>query len=152
MKILDKANIVWGVIATVMTGILGEFWFLFLGFLVLNLVDYITGVIKARMFGQESSARGAKGIMKKVMYWLVIGIAFFVSTCFVEMGQVIGVELSFVILFGWLTLATYMINEIRSILENCVEMGVDVPYFLIKGLDITSKLIQTKTEEQEVVK
>ena len=39
-----------------------------------------------------------------------------------------------------------MINEIRSILENLVEMNVKVPQFLIAGLDITQKLLDTKTE------
>ena len=52
-------------------------------------------------------------------------------------------------LFGWFTLATYLINEIRSILENLVEMEVKVPSFLIKGLDITQKLLDTRTKTEE---
>ena len=52
-------------------------------------------------------------------------------------------------LFGWFTLATYLINEIRSILENLVEMNVNVPQFLIAGLDITQKLLDSKTEIKE---
>lgn len=65
------------------------------------------------------------------------------------MGEVIGVRLEFVLLFGWFTLATYLINEIRSILENLVEMNVNVPQFLIAGLDITQKLLDSKTEIKE---
>ena len=48
---------------------------------------------------------------------------------------------------GWLTLATYMVNEIRSILENLVEANVEVPAFLIKGLDVTKKLIDKQAED-----
>ena len=59
-------------------------------------------------------------------------------------------NLSFLILFGWFTLASYVVNEIRSILENCVVMGINIPEFLIKGLDITQKLINSKTEEEKV--
>lgn len=147
MKEFDKVNVIYGVIATMGVALFGKYWFLFFGFLVLNAVDYITGYCKARFYKKnESSAVGAKGIFKKVWYWVVIGLAFFISNCFVTMGGVIGVRLEFVLLFGWFTLATYLINEIRSILENLVEMNVKVPQFLIAGLDITQKLLDTKTE------
>ncbi len=53
-----------------------------------------------------------------------------------------GVKLDFLMLFGWFTLASLLVNEIRSILENLVECGYDVPEFLIKGLAVTEKLIQ----------
>ena len=97
----------------------------------------------------KAKSLGAKGILKKVWYWIVIGMAFFVSMSFVHMGEIIGINLSFVQLFGWFTLATYLINEVRSILENLVEMNVNVPQFLIAGLDITQKLLDSKTEIKE---
>ena len=80
---------------------------------------------------------------------MVIGVAFFVSYCFVYMGEIIGINLEFVQLFGWFTLATYLINEIRSILENLVEMKVKVPSFLVNGLDIAQKLLDARTQETE---
>ena len=145
----DKINMIYGLIATIGVTIFGKYWFLFLGFLILNVVDYITGYCKAKLYNKNvSSAIGAKGICKKVWYWLVIGLAFFISDCFVTMGEVIGIQLNFVLLFGWFTLATYLINEIRSILENLVEMNVKVPQFLIAGLDITQKLLDTKTDSK----
>lgn len=153
MKGFDKVNMFYGVIATIGAAVFGQYWFLFAGFLLMNLIDYVTGWYKARFYYKnESSATGAKGIFKKVFYWVVIGIAFFVSFCFTHMGDVIGVNLSFVQLFGWFTLATYLINEIRSILENLVEMEVKVPVFLITGLDVAEKLLDAKTKvenEQE---
>lgn len=152
MKGFDKVNMIYGFIATVGVAIFGKYWFLFAGFLVLNLVDYITGYIKARFYKKnESSAIGAKGILKKVFYWFVIGIAFFVSYCFVHMGGIIGVNLGFVQLFGWFTLATYLINEIRSILENLVEMNVKVPGFLVNGLDVAQKLLDARTQQEKEV-
>ena len=45
---------------------------------------------------------------------------------------------------GWFTLACYMVNELRSLIENLVEIGVNVPAVLVKGLDITEKLIKEK--------
>lgn len=147
---LDKVNMIYGLIATIGVTLFGKYWFLFAGFLILNVIDYVTGYCKAKFYNKnESSAIGAKGIVKKVWYWVVIGLAFFISTCFVYMGETIGVDLSFVQLFGWFTLATYLINEVRSILENLVEMNVNVPAFLIAGLAVTQKLLDTKTEMKE---
>ena len=150
MKEFDKINMLYGAIAAVGVAIFGKYWFLFLGFLILNAVDYVTGFIKAKYYKKnESSAIGAKGIWKKVSYWIVIGLAFFISNCFVYMGEIIGINLEFVLLFGWFTLATYLVNEIRSILENLVEMNTKVPQFLITGLEITQKLIDAKTDAKE---
>ena len=39
-----------------------------------------------------------------------------------------------------------MINEVRSILENLVEYGLDVPYVLIKGLAVTERLLNDTTD------
>jgi phage-related holin len=65
------------------------------------------------------------------------------------MGEIIGVDLHFVQMFGWLTLAMYIVNELRSILENLVEIGVDVPEFLIKGLDVTKKLMEAEVKKED---
>lgn len=141
-----KVNMFYGAIATVMASVFGQYWFLFAGFLALNVLDYVTGVCKAKFFMKnESSAAGAKGIVKKVGYWLVIAVAFFIALCFKYIGDIFSVDLAFVQLFGWFTLASYLINEIRSVLENLVEMDVKVPKFLLLGLDIAEKMLETKT-------
>ena len=141
-KILHKVNIIGGAAVAVLSAVLGEYWYLFCAFLVLNVIDYITGILKARFTKSENSNKGWKGIVKKVGYWVCIAIGFFISVCFTEMGKNIGVDLSFTHLFGWFTLATFIINEIRSILENLVIMGVEVPSFLVKGLEIAKKITE----------
>lgn len=148
-KIADNVNLVWGMIVAFFSFVFGEHWFLFAGFLALNVVDIITGTYKARTTNAVSSAEGFRGVIKKVWYWTVIAIAFFIANSFVEMGEVIGIKLDFVILFGWLTLAMYLVNEIRSVLENLVEVGVEVPDFMVKGLDITKKLMDARAKEDE---
>ena len=40
-----------------------------------------------------------------------------------------------------------MVNEVRSILENLVECGYNVPAILIKGLAVTEKLINSDAED-----
>jgi len=147
--VIDGVNVGYGAIISIMTILFGEHWFLFAGFFALEVLDWLTGNYKSRVLKKSSSAVGAIGAMKKVWQLVVIGIAFFVSFAFIDMGKIIGVDLHFVTLFGWLTLAMYTVNEIRSILENLVEIGVDVPDFLIKGLAITEKLIKEKTDKEE---
>ncbi|NMA48201.1 MAG: phage holin family protein, partial [Tissierellia bacterium] len=43
-------------------------------------------------------------------------------------------------------LGSYLVNEIRSILENLVKLGVNVPSFMVKGLQITSDLIENAAD------
>lgn len=141
----DSINVACGVVVTVMTFLFGDYWFLFAGFLGLNIIDYITGILKARYAGEINSVAGAKGIIKKTGYWLTIAIAFYISLTFQRMGTLIGVDLSFVVIFGWLTLALFIINEIRSVLENLVKIGVPVPAFLLKGMQVAEEAIKNKT-------
>lgn len=148
-KIINKINTVWGVCIASFSALFGDFWYLFAAFLVLNIVDYITGIVKARVYHRENSNKGLSGIIKKVGYWVVISLAFFISFSFENMGNIIGVNLSFMKMVGWFTLATFIINEIRSILENLVILGVDVPSFLINGLEVASSVTSQKTSDKE---
>lgn len=137
-KVLQKINIAGGVIVATLTAVLGAYWYLFAAFLVGNIIDLITGVWKARVTQTENSQKGAEGARKKVGYWLIIAIAFFIGTAFMDLGKIIGIDLGFTVIIGWITLATFIINEIRSILENLVALDVYVPPFLIKGLKVAA--------------
>ena len=148
-KILHKVNLIGGALVALLSGIFGEFWYLFCAFLVLNVVDYISGILKARLTKTENSMKGWQGIVKKVGYWVCIAIGFFIAVCFTEMGKLIGIDLAFTEVFGWFTLATFIINEIRSVLENLVVMGVDVPSFMTRGLEIANMKMNEGSEENE---
>ena len=63
-----------------------------------------------------------------------------------------GISLDSANYLGWLTLAMLIVNVARSIAENLVEMGVQVPEVLIRGLAIAEKNIDSVAgtgEEQE---
>lgn len=139
---VDVYNVVVGAIVAVLSAIFGIYWYLFAGYLLLNVLDWLTGWYKARKKKQESSYRGVQGIAKKTGYWVIILVAFLIPALFINFCQdLLGINLGFLVLLGWFTLATLLINEIRSILENLVECGYEVPDFLIRGLAITEKLI-----------
>ena len=140
--VIDTYNMVIGGIVAVFTAIFGIYWYVFVAYFVLNVLDWLTGWYKSRKLKKESSAEGLKGIIKKLGYWVVITVAFLVSYVFVHMGNdILHVDLDFLMMVGWFTLACLMVNEVRSILENLVECGYNVPAILIKGLAVTEKLI-----------
>ena len=140
-KVLDKFNLIVGAAVALLSTAFGQFWYLFLAFAILNVVDYFTGWYKANQTGTENSNKGLRGIMKKLGYWVVIAIAFFVAVGFKDIGSVIGINLGFTVFIGWFTLCTFIINEIRSVLENLVEIGVEVPPWLVKGLKVANDKI-----------
>ena len=113
--IIDGYNAIAGAIVAVLSYILGEHWILFAAFW--------------------------KGVLKKLGYWLMIMVAFGASAIFIEIGKAIGVDLGITTLLGWFVLASLLINEIRSILENFVEAGFNVPIILIKGLEVADKVV-----------
>lgn len=130
----DKANLIWGAILAGGSYLFGAYWPLFAFFLLLNVIDYIYGILKAKATDTLNSGKGFMGIMKKVSYWIIIAIAFGLASIFIDVGATIGVDLAFLQLLGWFVLAIYIINEVTSILENMVALGVDVPPILLKGL------------------
>ena len=146
-KILDTYNEIVGSAVTVLAAIFGSHWYLFIFFLVFNVFDYVTGLMKARKLNKESSSVGLAGIIKKLGYWIIIATAFLTAYALTALGEdILNIDLAFLALLGWFTLACLLINEVRSILENLVEYGLDVPYVLIKGLAVTERLLNDKTD------
>ena len=141
----DKYNAFVGAIVTILTAIFGVYWYIFATFAALNVIDWITGWIKANKKREESSKVGLKGALKKVGYWAIVLVAFLIADVFVKLGNdLLALDLAFLAMIGWFTLAMLLVNEARSILENFVEMGYNVPEFLIKGLAITEKMMKKK--------
>ena len=139
--IIDGYNAIAGAIVAVLSYILGEHWILFAAFLLLNIADWLTGWMKSRLANKENSMKGWKGVLKKLGYWLMIMVAFGASAVFTEIGATIGIDLGITTLLGWFVLASLLINEIRSILENFVEAGFNVPIILVKGLEVADKAV-----------
>lgn len=146
---IDKYNTVVGSAIALMSALFGVYWYLFAGYLLCNVLDYLTGWWKARKLKRESSKVGVNGILKKLGYWIIILVAFLIPELFIHIGEdFLHINLTFLAFLGWFTLATLLINEIRSILENLVECGCNVPEFLITGLAVTEKLILAKADTE----
>ncbi len=147
-KLMNKINFIGGIILILPYKLLGQLWFLFLALLIMNYLDWISGWYCAYKNKKSSSKIGAYGIIKKVGYWCVIGIAFFIGYAFQKMGDILGIQLSFMSGIGWFVLANYLVNEIRSFLENLHKLGIPIPQFLVKGLEIASNLIDNSADSK----
>lgn len=147
LDFIDKYNLAVGTAVGVLTAILGTYWYLFAGYLLLNVLDWLTGWHRAVKLHQSSSDKGFKGIVKKTGYWVIITVAFLIPSLIIGVGRdILNVDLKFMTALGWLTLTMLIVNEARSILENLVEAGYEVPEFLIKGLNVAAKLLEKKAE------
>lgn len=147
-KIMDAYNMIVGFFIAILTMLFGEHWLLFTIFLLLNVIDWLTGWLKSRLRGKETSEKGWKGVLKKLGYWLMILVAFLSSAVFIEIGKTLNVDLAVTALLGYFVIASLIVNEIRSILENFVEAGFNVPKVLVKGLEVADRVVNQSDQEE----
>mgnify|MGYP000932851523 CR=1 FL=1 len=88
--------------------------------LVFVIIDYITGVICAFIDKKLSSEIGAKGILKKVLIFVLVGVAHILDTYILGNTGDNGALRTAVIFF-------YLSNEGVSILENAGHIGLPIP-------------------------
>lgn len=80
-------------------------------------IDYITGVMCAVADKKLSSAVGFKGICRKVLIFLLVGIANVLDVQVIGSGSVLRTAVIFF----------YISNEGVSLLENAAHLGLPVP-------------------------
>ena len=85
--------------------------------IVLMALDYVTGVMCAIVDKKLSSAVGFKGICKKVLIFILVGVANIVDKQIIGNGSAIRTAVIFF----------YLSNEGISILENTALIGLPVP-------------------------
>lgn len=141
LNYMDTYNAVISAIIAFLSFIFGEHWILFAIFLLFNVIDYITGWMKSKMSNKINSVVGVMGLLKKLGYWIIIMISFLASVLFIEIGNTLGINLEITTLLGWFVLASLAINELRSIVENLVEAGYNIPMIFTKGLEVADKMI-----------
>lgn len=127
---------IWAAIQAACTatgGFLG--WYLggldgFLYALIIFVVaDYITGILCAVYDKNLSSEVGFKGIARKVLIFLLVGIGNIFDVYVLKDGSAIRTAVIFF----------YLSNEGISILENSAHLGLPIPKALKKVLETISK-------------
>ena len=117
-------DLIWTKLQIAITGIggwlgyvLGGMDGLLISLVVFITIDYITGIMCAVIDKKLSSAVGAKGIFKKVLILMLVGIANVIDVHVVGTGSAL----------RGATVCFYLSNEGLSILENTVHLGLPVP-------------------------
>lgn len=120
-------------------GILG--WFLggfdgfFYALVAFIVIDYITGVMCGFLNKKLSSEVGFRGIFKKVLILLLVGIGHLLDTQIIGSGGTVRTAIIFF----------YCANEGISILENCATIGLAVP----KRLQNILAQLRTDNDEEK---
>lgn len=114
----------WNVIQVVFAAIGGWLgWFLggcdglLFALIAFVVVDYITGVMCAIVDKNLSSSVGFTGICRKVLIFLLVGIAHILDAQVIGAGSVLRTAIIFF----------YLSNEGVSLLENAAHLGLPVP-------------------------
>ena len=108
---------------------------LIIALVVFVVVDYLTGILCAIEDKSLSSEVGFKGIAKKVVIFLLVGIANILDVEVIGTGSVLRTAVIFF----------YLSNEGISILENSTHLGLPVP----KKLKDVLEQIHDRSEEKE---
>lgn len=108
-------------IITMIGGWLG--WFLggcdglVIALVIFVVIDYITGVMCATVDHRLNSEIGFRGICKKIVIFMLIGVAQIIDTNVIGSGAVLRTAVLFF----------YLANEGLSIIENAAHLGLPIP-------------------------
>ena len=105
--------------------------------IVFMVLDYITGIMCAVVDKKLSSAIGFKGIFKKVLILILVGVATLLDKNVVGSGSTLRTAI----------IAFYLSNEGVSILENASHLGLPVPQ---KLKDILAQLHKRDEKDKDV--
>lgn len=92
--------------------------------LIIIVLDYITGVCEAIVSKKVSSKIGAKGIMKKVGYLIIVAVSVQLDLIVGDTGAIRNLVIYF-----------FVANEGISILENWGSMGLPLPQKILDVLE-----------------
>jgi len=96
---------------------LGGFDGLIYALVAFVVVDYITGVMSAFVEKRLSSEIGARGVVKKVFIFTLVGVGHIIDSQVIGTGSAIRTAVIFF----------YLSNEGLSILENAATIGLPIP-------------------------
>jgi len=115
--------------------ILGGFDTILVTLITFMIMDYITGVLKAIRLKQLNSQIGAKGIVKKIGYLVIVVIA-------VKLDSMLGNT-------SYIRNLVFISNEGISILENASLLEIPIPD---KVKSVLKQLKNTEAENGEIPK
>ena len=115
---MNEIRVTAAIIGTALSQWLGGFDGLIETLIVFVIVDYVTGIFAAIIEKNLSSEFGFKGLLRKVLIFVLVGVANVVDEKLLSVGDEL---LRTAVIFF------YISNEGISILENVTRLGLPVP-------------------------
>lgn len=145
---MDKVKaLVIAVISALMSclGILAIPVFLLVG---CNVIDYATGLCAAKYRSDKmiSSYKSIRGIIKKVCMWLLVIIGAFMDILIQYAIETAGIPLVVPFVVATIVAVWLVVNEMISILENMIDIGVTMPPFLLPLAKYIKKQVEDKAD------
>jgi len=110
-----------------------------------NLVDYFTGLCAAKYRTEQiNSYKGIRGIIKKVCMWLLVLIGAWLDVLIQYATECAGLNTEIPFVVATVVTLWLVTNEMISILENMIDIGVKLPPFLLP----IAKYIRQQVEEK----
>lgn len=93
-----------------------------------------------------------RGIIKKVTMWLLVLVGAVIDQLLLYASSVIGYQLPFTFFVACVVAIWIICNELISILENMVDIGIELPKFLMPLISNLRNSIDNIVEENEKFK
>lgn len=133
-----------------LTGLWGWLGWLVVGWIVLMVLDYITGSMAAAKEGQWSSAQAREGIWHKcgmIVVVIVAGGADLLISLVLTNLPVLSLPVQYPGLVCPVVLVWYIVTELGSMAENAAVMGAPVPKWLLKLLAVSKSAVDSAGEQ-----
>ena len=113
----------------------------------LNFTDYITGILASKRRNElVTSDKGLWGIVKKIGMWILVGLGWAMDVLINYAGQYVGLSIKLPFVVATIVAVWLICNEIISILENLLDIGVAMPPFLMPLARMIKGQVEDKTK------
>lgn len=129
-KLFELLRVCWVGLCALFGYLYGSFDGLLAGLVTFVILDYILGVAAAITEGKLSSKVGFKGIIRKVVIFVIVAVAKILGYDILGIGMILRDAI----------IGFYIFNEGISLLENAKRLGVKVPN------DVMNALINVKNK------
>lgn len=114
-----------------------------LAWVIVMLLDYLSGTMAACKEGQWCSATARQGLWHKGGMILVVTVSAISDAVMVVIAEYMPLGIRWPGIVLPLVLAWYILTELGSILENAVKMGANVPEWLVRLLKTGVQIMDT---------
>lgn len=134
---------------TAMGAFLGWKGVMLVTWVLVMILDYISGTMAACKDGQWCSATAREGLWHKGAMILVVAVSAIADIIMVIIAEYVPIGIQWPGILMPMVLAWYIITELGSILENAVKMGANVPGWLVNLLKASAKIVENMGEQKQ---